>query len=71
MRISVNKECGAFVTRIWFKHRASVVPPILVYEQYGHSTRAEAALDAWTNALFIRDIAMATEKSVEALVDGD
>jgi hypothetical protein len=61
MRLSVKKENGSYVIRIWFRHN-------LVLEEAGYNTREEATLDAWTNALFIRDIATATEQSVEALV---
>ena len=60
MRLSVKKENNKYVTRIWLKQD-------LVFEQYGYSSRAEATLDAWVNALFIHDIATATEESVESL----
>jgi hypothetical protein len=63
MRLSVRKENKTYVARIWFKQN-------LVFEQFGYGSREEATLDAWVNALFIKDIAVATEASVEALVNG-
>lgn len=63
MRLSVKKENKTYTIRIWFKHD-------LVLERGGYITREEATLDAWTNALFIQDIATATKRSVEALVNG-
>lgn len=59
MRLSVVKENGCYTTRIWNKQE-------LMFVQNGYSTREEATLDAWVNALFIRDIATATEESVWA-----
>lgn len=56
MRLSVVKENGRYTTRIWHKHE-------LVFVQNGYSTREEATLDAWVNALFIRDIETVTEES--------
>lgn len=63
MRLGVKKENGSFITRIWLKNQ-------VVFEQFGYETRAEATLNAWVNALFIRDIASATEASVEQLMKG-
>lgn len=57
MRLSVNKENGAYVTRIWHKQN-------LVFVQDGYTSRAEATLDAWVNALFIRDIESVTLESL-------
>jgi hypothetical protein len=61
MRLSVQKEYGEYVACIFLHNE-------LVYTST-HSTRALATLDAWENALFIKDIATATEQSVEALVN--
>lgn len=62
MRLTIKKENGKFVTRIWLKQN-------LVLEQYGYGSREDATLNAWTNALLIREIVIATQKSVEALVN--
>lgn len=59
MRLSVKKENGTYVTRIWHKQE-------LVFVQDGYSSREAATLDAWVNALFIRDIETLTEQSVSA-----
>jgi hypothetical protein len=57
MHLSINKENGTYVTRIWNKQE-------LVFVQDGYSTRAEATFNAWINALLIRDIVSMTEESV-------
>lgn len=58
MRLCVDKENGSYVTRIWLKGD-------LVFVNDGYPTREAATLDAWVNALFIRDIESLTEQSVE------
>jgi len=63
MRLSITKENGTYVTRIWHKHD-------LMFVQDGYSSREAATLDAWVNALFIRDISTACEQSVEDCLNG-
>lgn len=63
MRLSVKKENQAYITRIWHGQE-------LLFVQDGYSTREEATLDAWVNALFICDIMTATEQSVRDFVNG-